>query len=149
MSTRSLIAIKEGTSYRSIYCHSDGYPSHVGRILQEHYTDDDKIKKLIALGGLSVLDREIGTKHGFGERPEGECTVYNRDRGDDLHIGVHNSEKDLFESFKESWCEWLYVWQDGKWYCLSTYDHDSGTLRPLHVEAEEEACEHQRTILNG
>jgi len=62
MSTRSTIAKvqEDGQTIRSIYCHFDGYPDYVGKVLQEHYTDMNKIDQLLALGDLSVLDKEIG-----------------------------------------------------------------------------------------
>ena len=49
MATRSKIAIEDqdGT-VRSIYCHWDGYPSHHGPILLEHYTTQEKVESLIA-----------------------------------------------------------------------------------------------------
>lgn len=66
MSTRSAIVIKESsTSYKGIYCHSDGYPSYVGRMLRDHYTDAGKLNQLINLGSISSLAPEIGHKHDF------------------------------------------------------------------------------------
>lgn len=55
MSTRSRIAIEIGDKVKSIYCHSDGYPEGVGAILKKHYTDPEKIEKLMELGDLSRL----------------------------------------------------------------------------------------------
>lgn len=51
MSTRSLIAIKQtdGT-VKSIYCHWDGYVSHNGRLLIEHYATPEAVEELLALG---------------------------------------------------------------------------------------------------
>ena len=69
-------------------------------------------------------------------------------RGEPLDIIKIRSKKDLFSDLDSSWCEWLYVWQDGQWYCMSVYDHDSGALRPLNVEAEEEALAHGRKIVS-
>jgi hypothetical protein len=40
MSTRSFIGkVQEDGSVRYVYCHHDGYPSHVGAILAKHYVD--------------------------------------------------------------------------------------------------------------
>lgn len=33
MSTNSVLAIQDGDGWRGRYCHSDGYPTHVGRVL--------------------------------------------------------------------------------------------------------------------
>ncbi|EFG32558.2 hypothetical protein HMPREF9017_01462 [Parascardovia denticolens F0305] len=58
MSARPLIAIKTDKGYKAIYNHFDGdslYP-----ILTENYTDENKVKALIALGDISFLGEEIG-----------------------------------------------------------------------------------------
>lgn len=56
MSTRSRIAIEQSDgTIKSVYCHSDGYPEGVGAILKKHYTDPEKIEKLLELGDLSRL----------------------------------------------------------------------------------------------
>ena len=61
MSTRSLIALKQtdGT-VKSIYCHWDGYVSHNGRLLIEHYATPEAVEELLALGPLSALHRPRG-----------------------------------------------------------------------------------------
>ena len=56
MSTRSRIAIKQkDNTYKSIYCHCDGYPEYNGVILYYHYSDPMKIKLLMSLGDISYL----------------------------------------------------------------------------------------------
>ena len=87
MGTRSTIAIEfaDGT-VQQVYCHWDGYLSHNGAILQEHYSDPFKLQRLLDLGSISSLDKEIGTQHSFNDRVKGECTIYTRDRGEDLTI---------------------------------------------------------------
>ena len=56
MSTRSAISIlKKDQTVQCIYCHFDGYLSHVGYTLFEHYSKVSKIKKLIKLGNISSL----------------------------------------------------------------------------------------------
>jgi hypothetical protein len=98
MATRSTIALEyaDGT-VEQVYCHWDGYLSHNGKILQEHYSDPFKLRDLIDLGGLSSLRRDIGEKHAFSQfdlpkeeveafvkRTENMCTFYARDRGEKL-----------------------------------------------------------------
>lgn len=82
MSTRSLIAIKSGDVFKSIYCHYDGYPSGVGKVLNQHYTDVDKINKLIALGSISILGEHVETDqpHSFDRPVAGVTVAYHRDR---------------------------------------------------------------------
>ena len=81
MGTRSTIALEfaDGT-VQQVYCHWDGYLEHNGKILQEHYSDPFKLRELIDLGDLSSLAPNIGTQHSFGDRVDGECTFYGRDR---------------------------------------------------------------------
>lgn len=59
MSTVSTIAIKEGDLVRGIYCEYDGYISHVGYILQNYFTNIDKISKLISLGDIKSLGNHL------------------------------------------------------------------------------------------
>ena len=107
MSTRSIIAAYDAgaASFASIYCHFDGYPEGVGAMLTAHYTDEAKIRELLALGDISTLNPEIGEPHDFDwhmtlhrqhqglawdevrklveARPENNwCNVYGRDRGE-------------------------------------------------------------------
>ena len=103
MSTNSRIGMvqKDGT-VKSVYCHWDGYPSNNGAILLKHYTDPEKVKKLIELGDLSYIGKEVepaeGQKHDF-ENPAMDVTVaYHRDRGKDLNIRVNHNQDDYFNS---------------------------------------------------
>ncbi len=84
MSTRSRIAVKqEDGSYTSIYCHFDGYPTGVGKILTTFYTDPAKVEQLIELGSLSSIGPEIGAQHPFDDDSgiySTWCRAYGRDR---------------------------------------------------------------------
>lgn len=82
MATRSTIALQyaDGT-VDMVYCHWDGYLEHNGRILRDHWSDPFKLQRLIDLGDLSSLGRDIGSQHGFGEDTQ-DCTFYGRDRGE-------------------------------------------------------------------
>lgn len=69
MATRSFIGmLNDDGTVTGHYCHSDGYYSWNGRILNEHYRDIAKVKRLIDLGAMSVLAPEIGKKHDFDWR---------------------------------------------------------------------------------
>lgn len=51
MGTRSNIAVQlPNGKYKQLYCHWDGYLSHNGRILYEHYNSSEKVMKLFELG---------------------------------------------------------------------------------------------------
>jgi len=96
MGTRSTIALEfaDGT-VEQVYCHWDGYLAHNGQILQKHYSDPFVLQKLIDLGDISSLGKEIGEKHAFSqfelraeevqaykELTENWTTFYGRDRGE-------------------------------------------------------------------
>jgi hypothetical protein len=103
MSTHSTISVKcRDGKRRTIYCHFDGYLSHNGRILLEHYSSQDAAEELVALGNLSGLNTSADT-----------CVAYHRDRGDDFRMGDDFGQQD-----------YNYTWDGKKWKCKS-YD---GTL---------------------
>ena len=130
MGTRSLIAVVHGNNYKTVYCHWDGYLSHNGRILQEHY-DSPKANNLVALGNISSLTPNIGEKHPFSqfdtdmpakefeEKYGNMTTFYGRDREEEgQEFITHTSKESLIEHFNESWCEFAYIMQDGVWYVM-------------------------------
>lgn len=133
MATRSAIAVKnlDGT-VTSVYCHSDGYPSHNGALLLNHYNDLEKAQNIVALGGVSFLDENIApinefdnprygwrssdkVKHSFDTPQKGVSTFYHRDRGEELEIYTHQNEDD-FISFWKGDVDYLYLWKDDKWH---------------------------------
>lgn len=129
MATRSRIGIRNADdTVDSIYCHWDGYPENNGRILINHYTDEAKVRELIALGSISSLGAEIGERHEFSnphkyQTPEYEaweqqygqvCTAYARDRGDKgCEPSHHQSVQGMFNS--KSGEEYWYIWHCGRW----------------------------------
>ncbi len=121
MSTRSRIAIKQkDNTYKSIYCHCDGYPEYNGVILYYHYSDPMKIKLLMSLGDISYLGENVlpdTTKtHTFDERQDDVTVAYHRDRGEDLHFNVFTDKDDLIDYFKNSDQDYLYLYENDKWY---------------------------------
>lgn len=112
MSTRSNIGIiNRNGSVEMIYCHSDGYPSYNGQILLESYSNEDKLRELLALGDISSLGENIGQKHDFDDyaiaQKNGWTRVYGRDRGEK----DTNSRKNLtVESALSTMEEYLYLW---------------------------------------
>jgi hypothetical protein len=116
MGTRSnIIAMTGENEWQRIYCHWDGYISHNGVILSEHYRNRDKIKQLMELGNLSVLGKEIGTKHPFGSGGADECTAYGRDRGDvDMEAKKGLSLAAIWPE-PDTWVEYVYVWGGSDW----------------------------------
>lgn len=118
MATRSTIIAKTDVGYSAIYCHSDGYPEWVGRILNEHYLDPNKVMELIALGDLSSLGERvhpIGT-HSFREPESGTTVAYGRDRGEKNTAAKSSSSlQTLINKFKRSDAEHAYVFDGTGW----------------------------------
>ena len=115
MATRSMIAYETGSdTVRAIYCHHDGYPSHNGRILLNHYDDIEKVEELIDLGNLSVLSKEIGEKQDFDQPTDRNwCLAYGRDRGETgIEFKTFFNEDELFAGID---AEYFYVMNDGVW----------------------------------
>ncbi|MFA7290946.1 MAG: hypothetical protein WC023_01735 [Rhodocyclaceae bacterium] len=71
MSTRWQVAAKlpDGRC-GCIYVHCDGYPSAALTTLQQHYTDPQKIDRLIALGDCLSVASEIENCDPFSTRPD-------------------------------------------------------------------------------
>lgn len=122
MATRSLIGkLNSDNTVNYIYCHWDGYPSHNGAILQEHYNTLEKVDALLALGDLSSLGKEIGEKHDFdfhfGKPNEDWCTAYGRDREEDEEdVEVKKCVLKSYPSVgANSWTEYQYLFTDKGW----------------------------------
>lgn len=143
MSTNAAIIIKENNKYRGIYCHSDGYTSYTGKILLEHYTDENKVRELINLGDISILGERVNpitqyqnespsiitarllgekidpietvTTHSFDfdKREAGTTVAYHRDRGEELNKPA--TSKNLKTLIKQLDLEYNYVFENGKW----------------------------------
>ena len=119
MNIHSYIMIKEGSGYRAIYCHRDGSPEGVGRVLAEHYTDNKKVLQLIELGSLVRLGKNIGGKLDFDRAmtdpsyAADQCVANYRDRDDPMDI----IDFDRLPNSKDEWeIEYFYVFIDGEWY---------------------------------
>lgn len=127
MSTQSLIAIQQPCSVRAVYCHHDGSPDGVGRILFEHYRDKNKVKQLINLGGLSSLGKNIGPENpeldDWGFQKEEVTIAYYRDLEiHEIHSFVYQNRDKLSEVSRQtneagySTLRHLYYFHDGQWY---------------------------------
>jgi hypothetical protein len=110
MSTRSGIGIDCGDHIIGVYCHSDGYPEGVGKILQVHYREPTKVVSLVNLGDISSLDQDIGEKHPFSDRREGWTTFYGRDRGETgTAPRTFASREDFRKRLRDAGVEYVYL----------------------------------------
>ena len=128
MGTRSRIGIiNDDATITHVYCHWDGYPKHHGPILLEAYDTEAKVRELLAMGSMSVLDRSIGVKHDFdGDRPEGTCTFHGRDRQDFCMPTLKQHVGEFLQEATDSDAEWLYLFYAGSW----RYSHANLANRP-------------------
>ena len=151
MGTRSRIGVMHGDKCKSVYCHWDGYLSHNGKILQEHY-DSSKANHLVALGDLSSLQAEIGEKHAFSKQDvpgietrvhnENWTTFYGRDRGEkDVDFQVSHNFDEFLELCDGTGAEYFYIMRDGTWYCGSLYAVEGMIPNTLYVLSEQLAKE--------
>lgn len=117
MATRSSIAIQnDDGSVTGIYCHNDGYPSHNGKILVEHYNTPERVRALVALGDISVLapNLEGGFGHSFDNPVKGAVIAYIRDRGEEGCTTTRASNyADFLRGMRQ---EYNYLFRDGKWF---------------------------------
>jgi hypothetical protein len=125
MSTRSAIIAKRDNGYAGIYCHFDGYiEGGVGETLHRHYQDPAKIAALIDLGDISQLGERVtpaGTNpglppHSYASPEPGTTVAYGRDRGETgTEPRTFDALEDGVESFRKSWCEYIYIFDGVEW----------------------------------
>lgn len=118
MSTRSNIAIERANGEIAyIYAHNDGYPSHNGRILRDHYSDRETVESLIALGNISILGPRLdpeGSAHSFDSPEKGTVLAYARDRGEKKQEAGIGSSRDAIVPLCEVDYTYLFT-TEGKW----------------------------------
>jgi len=101
MSTRSAIGYKAADGkVVTIYCHYDGYPKHVGKILKEFHSSDEALHTLINGSHIRNFDND-GTVVRFG---------------DGTSMEVSDNEIEAIYGY-----DYLYLWSfaEQKWTCLS------------------------------
>jgi hypothetical protein len=135
MGTRSfnIIANPKG-DFTGAYCHWDGYPSHNGRLLLEHYSTKGKARELVRLGTLSSL----GTRakpinpdaHSYDNRESDTTVAYGRDRGEaweNVKPEQSGMLSRLLDVAQECWCEYVYLFWNGHW----SYNTMQNAMRQL------------------
>jgi hypothetical protein len=122
MGTRSTIALEfaDGT-VEQIYCHWDGYLSNNGAILQNHYMNPFKVKKLIELGDFSSLrdtveETQEGCYSGRGE----DCPARRYQHFDEYVTECQQEEYDYILRNVNGVAVWFvrYYDTDGCWVSL-------------------------------
>jgi hypothetical protein len=89
-------------------------------MLQDFYSDEEKLDRLLDMGDISSIDQQIGSpteRNPFDDRTEGMTTFYGRDRGEDGVSALVHANKFEWMGFRRgSWCEYGYLWDRGTWY---------------------------------
>ena len=102
MATRSCIAVKLADgSFRGVYCHSDGYPSWVGRYLNDYFNSQEDAEALTALGHLSQLGVNLN-----------ETISYHKWRDEPIAFATG---PDIASVRNKIDCQYAYLFADGKW----------------------------------
>lgn len=132
---KAFIAVeKEQNTYVGIYCRRNGYPSGVGKILQEHYNSREKVEELIAMGAVYNLGEKIGE----GNSPTSPdwhnvCMFYDRDLHqydleDNTYVkpqtamGLTGGKGLYYLAERGNMAEFLYVFTlDNQWYRIDLY----------------------------
>ena len=115
MGTRSNIQVEIAPGKTlAIYAHWDGYPSHMGQHLLNHFNTQELAEGIVRRGDMSSIGQTID-----------DCVFYKRDREEDgPHIEPH--EIKTFEiSSKKQGQEWQYQFVDGKWH-VGKHVHPTG-----------------------
>lgn len=113
MATRAQITVRTEAGFKSVYLHWDGYPDHALKVLEGHYSSQERAESLVEHGNLSSLheSNEQPEGHSFRTPVEGHCVYYGRDRGEeDQDAVVTQTIQPL------GWGEeFHYIFDEGEW----------------------------------
>ena len=128
MATRAIIAKLDNKGVKAIYSHSDNYLEHTGKILDQHYQNEEKVDELLAQGDASIINENIGVKLDFNDfksfHANKQCRFYMRDRGEKNKEAVtFNDENELLEfAFETCNADLVYMYAYNAWYVYDNSD---------------------------
>lgn len=131
MSATSQIIVRlQDGSYRGVYCHFDGYPSDVGKVLLEHYNSQELAELVTSMGAMSSLaaSMEYPVGHSYSNPTEGYSVLYHRDRGDQFTVAESPTLQGCVDAQPYGETQFYYVWQ-GFW---GVTKHPALGLRRMH-----------------
>jgi hypothetical protein len=100
MATRSNIGIDNGNgTFITVYCHWDGYLSHNGQILLDHFDSEQGARKIVEAGELRSLNADL-----------------------DDSFDKEKYKARTLPASKALEHEYLYLWRKGKWYFRSHFN---------------------------
>lgn len=115
MSTHCGIAVKTEEGYKTIFCHHDGYPRYMLKMLTENYNSEELANKLVNLGDASYIDpllEPTSDYHKFNMPEPNVSMFYHRDRGEDWDdVAPKTFTRDELCSL----FYFVYAWENGKW----------------------------------
>lgn len=136
MGTRSLIGIVGANgNVNFVYCHWDGYPEYNGALLVNNYKEEDKIKKLMAMGDISSMgidtitfeewqQEKFESKYGSPIIPKDPITgfpLYALSYNNWRNEGTESQTVPLYQYLNPKFyqdAEFKYYYHEGKWYCM-------------------------------
>jgi len=119
MATRSTIAVEHADGTVSqVYCHWDGYLTHNGQILVDHYDTQEKAELLVSLGSISSLRPKCipapAKTHSSINPQDDVTTYYGRDNGEPFVKPSHYPTVDNYK--RNLQCEeYDYLFTEGQW----------------------------------
>jgi hypothetical protein len=139
MGTHSYIGLEEpdGTLV-FVYCHWDGYPAYNGAMLLKHYSNEAKLRELLALGDLASLNQRIhpteGVAHSYREPEEGVCRFNGRDAGDSPESVLRRYANDRRHMDEE----YNYLWSvvERRWY-FKEFPYNSWSPLEINQKVQE------------
>jgi hypothetical protein len=126
MSTRSRIGLElSDGSILSVYHHSDGYPSWLGRILTTHYNSKELAEQLIDGGGVSCLWTDKDWNGNEWTDCKYKALTY-AERGEDCPPRL---DSDLCEYLLPDGSEeYAYIFRNGEWVCYDMHQFEDSKL---------------------
>jgi hypothetical protein len=136
MGTRSDIIVErlDGT-WKRVYCHWDGYISHNGKMLFEHYNSQERAEAVVAPGDMSSLHEKCDKPegHSYETKVPGYSVYYGRDRGETDVDGTVGDSLSAVWPDGDTGTEYTYVYMKNprtdvrEWY-VGDADEGSETL---------------------
>jgi hypothetical protein len=121
MSTRAHIGIMDNKkNFEIIFTHWDGYPSHHGPILLNHYTNAKMVRLLLSMGSRET----------FSDNPfEGD--LWGGTGGRSWKFSTLESMKQTIKN--DSWAEYIYLFdvKHHKWLFAKLYGDNQWQLKTL------------------
>ena len=132
MATRSRIGIElSNGDVLSVYHHWDGYPTWLGKTLNEHFNTTEKVSELIDGGDMS----SCWTNAGFSNETVEQGPLYYSVRGDDCPPRVNTLKEYMTD--KESGEEYHYLWSQKHtvWTCRDMHQFQDGKPEFVDIPA--------------